>query len=184
MKLLNDLYQLTEAKEDLSKLPEDVVKEIQKNIREGASDQEQMWANALELTHKAYEVAGVQRPTPDMKTAWTQYEENLQYAVQQLSKHRGLDSDWRMSSAMFHEAMEKKTTFRVHANGSKGSETYKVHAKTIDDVVEGLKKNNRDLYDVDVKRPSDQSAVVTFSKWGIKKNYRLKIEKNVGAVTP
>jgi len=180
MKLLNQLVYLNEQqKGDLSQLPGDVMSDIQKNIRNGAEDIEQKWANALELVHKAYEVAGVQRPTPDMKTAWTQYEENLQYAVQQLAKQRGIDGDWRMSSAMFHESLQRKVPFRVTASGPNDGETYKVNAKSINDVVDSIKKENKDLYDIDIKRPTPHTVVLVFSKWGIRKNYRVKIEQVV-----
>ncbi len=79
---------------------------IQKLIRDGTkpdkeTGQYQQWANALHLVHKAYEVAGIQRPTPDMPDLWKQYEENIQFAVAQLSKAHGVNGDWRMSSSEF-----------------------------------------------------------------------------------
>ena len=118
MKFLKDLNitTLTEAN-DMSSIPLDKFKDIQKNIRDGANDLEQKWANALELLHRAYRVANVQRPTPEMTDAWKQYEENLQYAVQQLSKARGMDADWRMSAAMFYEAEQKLMNFSVSIKG-------------------------------------------------------------------
>lgn len=115
MKFLQELYssQLNEKPEDLSALPEDVMKEIQKNIRDGADDKEQDWANALELVHKAYDVAGVDRPMPNMEAAWEQYEENIQYAVKQLSKSRGVKADWRMSASNLGEQRESPKEFVV-----------------------------------------------------------------------
>lgn len=91
------LKELKETK-DLSELPPDTVKDLEKKVREGAKDTEQNWVNAMELTNKAYEVAGVQRPTPSLQAAWKQYEEMIQTACEELAKHRGLDADWRMTS--------------------------------------------------------------------------------------
>ena len=179
MKLLTDLLSIAEGK-DLTELPHDVVSEIQKNIRDGAKDVDQTWANALHLVQKAYEVAGTQRPDPGMAAAWKQYEENIQYAVQQLAKYRGMDSDWRMSAAIFHEAMAKQLTFRVSSEGKKSKETYQVQAKSLDDIVNSINDRNTDMYDIEVKKSGDGlSAVLLFSKFGIKKNYRLKIQQNV-----
>ena len=39
--------------DDPEMLPPDVMSELQKNIRDGAKDVQQKWANALELVHKA-----------------------------------------------------------------------------------------------------------------------------------
>ena len=172
MSLLQDLYIVTEAKDDLSKLPEDTVNELRKNITDGAKDQEQKWANALELVHKAYEVAGVQRPTPDMRSAWSQYEEVLQFAVEQLAKFRGMDGDWRMSSHVFHEAMENTNTFKItHSSGEKST----VRAKSIDDVVRSIKQSDAGSFDISTKRSMDGGVKLIFSKYGIRKNYNLSI---------
>lgn len=182
MALLNLLYNqiLQEASSDLSELPEDVVKEVQKNIRDGAKDQEQNWANALELVHKAYEVAGVQRPTPDMVSAWKQYEENLQYAVEQLAKFRGLGGDWRMSSVIFHEAMEKRHKFRVVEMGHISQKSHIVEAKRLEEIIEAF-ENKDSTYDVKVNHSQDPEnpnmATITFSKWGIRKKYKVKIQQ-------
>jgi hypothetical protein len=165
---------------DMTELPHDAMSEIQSNIRDGAKDTEQSWANALHLVQKAYEVAGVQRPDPGMAAAWKQYEENIEYAVQQLAKYRGMDGDWRMSSHVFHEAMAKQMTFRVSSEGSKNKETYQVQAKSMDDIINSINDRNTDLYDIEVKKADDGlSATLLFSKFGIKKNYRMKIQQNV-----
>jgi len=81
--------------QDLTELPEDVLNDIKKNIRKGAKDLKQHWVSALEILHKAYEVSGVQRPTPLMKGAWKQYEDLIAFSVQELVKTRGLEGDWR-----------------------------------------------------------------------------------------
>jgi len=180
MKLLHNMLKLSEASDDLTELPPDIVDEIQKNIRDGAKDQQQLWSNALELVQKAYEVAGVQRPTPDMKSAWSSYETLLQYAVEQLAKYRGIDGDWRMSSAIFHEAMEKKIKVRVVELGSNQSKSHVVSVKSIDDIVNAIKRRNTN-YDVKIDKSKDPEnpnyAVMTFSKWGIRKNYKVKIQQ-------
>lgn len=162
--------------EDPEMLPPDVMSELQKNIRDGAKDIQQKWANALELVHKAYEVAGVDRPTPDMRKGWKQYEENLTYAVQQLAKFRGMDGDWRMSSAIFTEALEaKKKVYRVSYFGEDAGEGKTVEANSIDDVIERLA--HHDSYDVKVHKASDNEARLSFSRWGIKKNGHVEIKR-------
>jgi hypothetical protein len=179
MSLLVNLYNLTEGS-DMTELPPDAMKDVQKNIRAGAQDTDENWANALDLIHKAYEVSGVQRPTPSMKKAWSQYEENIQYGVEQLAKFRGIDSDWRMSAAMFNEALTKKVSFRVSSMGGNSADSYEVKAKSIDDIIEAIENKNTDMYDIDIKKADDElSATLYFSKWGVKKNYRLKIEQNI-----
>jgi len=177
MKIIHDLIQLSERSEDQTGLSEDIISELKKNIVKGAKDNEQSWANALELVHRAYKVSGVQRPSPDMVSAWKQYEILIQYAVEQLAKYRGLDGDWRMSSHIFHEAMEKQFNFKVHAIGGNFGEGYVVKVKHINNIVDKIKAKNTDLYDIDVKHISPQKINLLFSKWGIKKNYKLKIEQ-------
>lgn len=179
MKFLTDLLTIEEGG-DLTELPHDVMSEIQGNIRKGAQDTDQDWANALHLVQKAYEVSSVERPDPSMAKAWKQYEQNIQYACEQLAKYRGIDADWRMSASVFHEAMAKQLTFRVSSEGSKSKETYNVKAKSMDDIVDAIQARNTEMYDVEVKKADDGlSAVLLFSKFGIKKNYRLKIQQNI-----
>ena len=172
MSLLKDLYLVTEG-DDLSKLPEETIKELRKNITDGAKDTAQKWANALELVHKAYEVAAVQRPNPDMRTAWTQYEENLQYAVEQLSKYRGIDGDWRMSSSVFHEAVQDVNNFRItHSNGEKSV----VRGKSIDDVIKHI-EDSSGSFEVRKAKSMNGEVKMIFSKYGIRKNYNCTIKK-------
>ena len=85
--------------DDLSKLPPDVVKNLENDIRRGAKDFDQAWSNALELVHKVYDVRKVERPLPSMKAAWNQYERLIRFAVDQLSKNRGADGPWRSTFA-------------------------------------------------------------------------------------
>ena len=181
MTLLSDLIILNDA-EDLDSISSDMMKDIQKNIRDGAKDQEQMWANALELIHKAYEAAGVERPSPDLKNAWKQYEENLQLAVTMLAKERGMDGDWRMSSAVFREAMEFRShKFRITELGDKFGKGHTTTAKSLDDVIASIKNKGNGAFDVDVKMSSDgdnpRMATLSFSKFGIRKNYKVRIQQ-------
>lgn len=173
--MLNDLLQLRETKEDLSKLPKDVMSAIKSNIRKGAEDLQQKWANALELVHKAYEVEGVERPDPTMESAWKQYEENLQYAVQQLASNRGMDADWRMSSSMFHEALQHRAPYRVDIIGKNLNESFVVEAKNITEVIETINVGNE--YDISVNQTSPNEATVRFSRWGIRKNIKVHVSR-------
>lgn len=173
--MLNDLMRLHETKEDLSKLPQNVMSSIKSKIRKGAEDLKQQWANALELVHKAYDTEGVQRPDPTMETAWKQYEENLQYAVQQLAKNRGIDGDWRMSSAMFHEALEQRIPYRVKIVGKNLNESYIVEAKTLTEVIDTVNPDSE--FDVSVDHTSPTDATLRFSRWGIRKNLKVIISK-------
>jgi hypothetical protein len=178
MKLLKNLVQVDlKEGDDLDALPPDVMTEIQKNIRDGAKDVEQKWANALELVHKAYEVGGYERPTPDLRNAWKQYEENLTYAVQQLAKYRGMDGDWRMSSAVFTEAaiMPRPKTFRVYYSGPDAGQGCTIEAQSLDQVVNEITQIDHG-YEAQV-RSNENEAHITFSKWGIKKGGVVTIRR-------
>ena len=179
MKLLTTL--LSEKKDDLSRLPNDLFKEVQKNIRKGSEDLQQKWANALELVHKAYEVAAVQRPSPDMKDAWEQYEENIEYAVKQLSDARGMEDDWRMSSAMFREAFEgNMQKWRVTFGGKSYVTESNNVGEIIDEVLEKVRKGLNEVEGVDLEMEIENTRdgiQLRFSKWGIKRNERITIEK-------
>lgn len=97
---------LSEQKEDdnITLLPAAVISEIKKNIRDGAKDTTQAWANALELTNTAYYVSNVRLPRPDQKGAWDQYEELLRFSVRQLSDNRGIGGDWRIEKSLVKES--------------------------------------------------------------------------------
>lgn len=181
MNLLTNLLTLAEG-DDLDSISSDMMKDIQKNIKDGAKDQEQMWANALELVHKAYEVAGVERPSPDLKNAWKQYEENLQLAVAQLAKERGMDGDWRMSSAVFREAMESRAhKFRVVQMGSEFGKGHTIHAKNLDEIIDLIKNKSNGAFDTKVVKSTDgdnpRMVTLEFSKFGIRKNYKVRIQQ-------
>ena len=177
MRLLTTLLTLSEAKkDDLTRLPQDLFKEVQKNIRKGAEDLQQKWANALELVHQAYEVAAVQRPSPDMKEAWEQYEENIAYAVKQLSDSRGMEDDWRMSSAMFHEAFEGNIQkWRITFGGKSYVTESNDIGRVIDDAIAQVRGLEDDL-DVDIEE-TENGVELRVSRWGVKRNDRVTIER-------
>lgn len=169
MRFLNDLIELSEADKELSRLPKDILTGIKSNIRKGAENLDQKWANALELVHKAYEIAGVERPQPSMAGAWEQYEENLQFAVKQLADNRGMDDDWRMSSAVFREAKNlRKVKVMID------DESYIVEATSVEDVVKSFK--NQDQYDVTVNK-YQYITELKFSKFGINKNTKVSLQQ-------
>lgn len=104
MKFLKELTNndyLTE--EDNSAIPEKSIKDLQSMIRKGVENSGE-WSNALEVVHKAYDVLSIQRPTPDMKGAWKQYETLISYSVDQLAKVHGQNGTWRMTSEDFEES--------------------------------------------------------------------------------
>lgn len=91
-----------EAEGDLSdSVPFGKTQEIRKLIKKGAMDPDHNWSNALDLVHRAYEVAEVERPTPSMHDAWPQYEDLILYAVEMLQKAtiKGMrDDSWKSQS--------------------------------------------------------------------------------------
>jgi hypothetical protein len=179
---LQALYKqaVVEGKDDLSIVPEDAIKDIKKNIRDGAADLEQDWANAMELTHKAYSVAGVERPTPSERSAWTQYEEMLQLAVNELADARKLSKDksWRMSSTVFKEAMEPRIKVRIVELGDGKGKGWTTEAKNLDEIIEMVRKQAGERgYDMDVSDGDDGKKVCTFSEYGIKRNYRVTLQR-------
>lgn len=157
-------------------IPDELMKKIQKNIKDGAK--EKRWANALELVHKAYEVAAVQRPlSPNMKNAWKQYEENIAIAVNQLAIHHGMDGDWRMSSAMFREAFNRTNhkLFKVTLQDEGHEQTYNVRAEDINHVMTGLSETTRN-YETKMSTKGNRT-LITFYNHGIRQRFRVGIEE-------
>lgn len=175
MKLLRSLLET----DDLSKLPQDTISELEKLIREGAKDKEQKWANALELVHKAYEVAQIQRPTPDMKDAWQQYEDLLKFAVKELTKHRGIDGDWRMSAHIFHEAAPavEPTKYEITSTLDDLPVVGTVTADNIDEVIRPFYKFNITGHELEVKHRSPNHCCVYFCKDGKRTGAKVTIKK-------
>ena len=177
MKLLRDILPLAEGK-DMSELPEGTMSEIQSNMRKGAKDKDQDWSNALELCHKAYEVCGVERPDPSWKTAWKQYEENIQYAVQMLAKFHGLDGNWRMSSRSLRESDgdQPKRTFRVQVTGPNLKDTdFIIGAENRQEVVREVKAAFKGQYKVQAENV-DEGAELTFWSMGVRTNNKISIK--------
>lgn len=171
------LKSLLEA-EDLSKLNQDRIDELEKLIRDGAKDLEQEWANALELVHKAYEVAQIQRPTPDMEGAWKQYEDLLSYAVKELAKHRGLDAKWRMSSHIFHEAAPAITPrkFQISSQIDGLPVVSQTTANNIDDVINPIYRYNITGHDLEVRQRSKNHCCIYFCKNGKRTGDKIVIK--------
>ena len=180
--LLQNLYKqsLYEDKDDLSIVPEDALKDIKKNIKDGAADLEQDWANAMELTQKAYSVAGVERPSPSERSAWKQYEEMLMLAVNELADAHKLSKDksWRMSSTVFKEAMETRIKIRVVELGGAKGKGWTTEAKNMEEIIEMVRKQaGVKGYDMDVQDDEDGSKLCTFSEYGIKRNYSVRLRR-------
>ena len=75
---------------------------IRKYIKAGAQDSEAVWYSALELVHRAYKEENVERPTPNMRGAWDQYEDNISFAVTNLqdASNKGIrDESWKLTTA-------------------------------------------------------------------------------------
>lgn len=161
MKLTN----LHEKKEDLSELPELQIRDIKKNIKDGAKDTTQLWANALELVHKAYEVAGIERPDISMEAAWKQYEEMIGFAVKELAKARGVDGDWRHTS-LTTEAIEKadgeidKYSVESQVDGLPVRVVRK--ADTIDEIIQPFYDHNVTGCDIEIKQRSKEHVILYF----------------------
>lgn len=174
MKLLHELTkQPSFLKKDDSGMTEEMMKEIQKTIRNGAEDKDQKWANALELVHKSYDDIGQPYPSPDEKSAWKQYEDNISYAVSQLAKSRGLQGDWRMSSSIFRESESEDKLFKVkYIHGLRVSETWTIKAKSIEDlsnmVREAREKAKREKELRIHVKPVGDKFHINFWKHGVK----------------
>lgn len=178
---MNLLQNLCEAgpkyKADMSDtVPVEMIKEIQKNIRDGASNPKLKWANALELAHKAYKVANVQRPFPSMKNAWKQYEENIQYAVAQLATHHGMKADWRMSSSIFREALTQKE-YKVDVFNGMEKESYIIESANVDEVLNKIVKETLNAYDVELFEKEDEIHLIP-RKFGIKQPFRVVVKES------
>lgn len=179
MSFLKEIFQALEEDKsgDLSMLPSDIMSEIQYKIRRGSQDIKQKWANALELVHKAYEVVGVQRPTPEMKDAWKQYEQNIQYAIQRLAKDRGMDGDWRMSSSTFRESVTEKSKFKVIIDVANPQIVF-VEADSFDEVVKNISSTLTEDIEIRIVDISENKKQLKFSSFGICRKQTVLIEKS------
>lgn len=133
------MLQLVEAETEITSLPDKVIHEIRKLIRQGAADLEQKWVNALELLHTAYKVANVKRPNPSQKGAWAQYEDLITFAVKQLAATRGIDNSWRTADVVLRE-QHNQQRFIVDITGAHPAE---VEAKDMHEIIDTLSNKLR-----------------------------------------
>lgn len=167
-------FLISESDSDkISELPQQLIGEIKKNIRTGAKDLAQDWANALELTNKAYMVANVSLPSPQQKMAWKQYEAMIKFSVGQLADTRGMDGKWRSSSALVREAAGDigKRRYFVEIPGERAVE---VEGEDLDDIVERITNKIRNSKHVKgtkvrVEEKTKTHAVLVVMVDGVKK---------------
>lgn len=173
---INKMLSEQSTSKDMSMLPTDIISELQYKIRKGSQDLRQKWANALELVHKAYHVVGVQRPTPEMTEAWKQYESLIQYAVQRLSKDRGMSADWRMSASTFQESSEHLSKFKVTIDLVE-PQTVIVETCDIQQIIDNIQQSLSPDLEMKVVTNSDKHTQLKFSAFGICKKQTVIIEK-------
>ena len=172
MKRLNE-------KTDLTELPEGEINKVKANIRKGAKDLNQKWANALELVHTAYEVAKVERPDITMEAAWKQYEDMIKYAVEQLSDARGIDGDWRMSSSSLNEAKQEDEIFdfSIETNVDGLPVNVVKKAKNIDELIKPFYAHNVTGHDIELRHRSANHVTLHFCKDGKRTGDKVIIRK-------
>ncbi len=179
---------LAEKKEDwkhrdASSIPGDMYKEIEKNIKKGGADNEMEWANAMELVNRAYDVSGVERPTPPDQGGWEQYEKLLQVAVTALFDARGTDDNSRFTSKVFREhfhldedSMEHMCKFRVYETGETTGKGHTVEAKNMEAVIEMIRKQAGEAeYDMDMQEDKEGNCTCKFSYQGIQRPYQITV---------
>ena len=137
-------FLINEGAANITEMPEVIIKELRKLIRDGAEDTTQEWANALELVNTAYKVANIRLPLPDQKGAWAQYEKLIQYGVQQLHNIRGISGKWRITNSSLREAaiasslspedQAKDITGKRIFASIPGVGAVEIHAKNFDEV--------------------------------------------------
>jgi len=148
-------------KDDLSALPEETIKELKKKIKEGAKDTTQMWANALELVHKAYDVLGIQRPDITMEAAWKQYEELIETAVKELAKARGLDGRWR-STSITTESEDTRVKFAIESELDGLPVRVERKAEDIEEIIQPFFDHNVTGCDIEIKHRSKNHVILYF----------------------
>lgn len=175
--LVDVLNLIREGINDLTVLPLQVIGEIKKNIRKGAADLEQDWSSALELVHKAYQVANVRRPTPSQKGAWKQYEEMIQYGVRELFKTRGVNGKWRMTSTVIREQYTPDTGEHIGKRrffvDLPGSGSVEVNGEDLDDIIEKMSNKLRRhgaKAKIEEKREKEKYAILSIWVNGVKRD--------------
>lgn len=166
MGILQMLYE-----EDRSALTDMQLNELKKNIRKGAEDLSQDWANALELVHRAYLVSKIQRPTPDLFAGWKQYESMIKYAVEQLSRARGIKGNWRMSTGDLTHALHN---YRVRTENKE----FIIPGDSLDNAIKKISKPLIDKnYDITPKQIDENTTQIVVSKWGIIQKIKILISQ-------
>lgn len=148
-------------KTDLSELPDGELNKVKANITKGAKDTDQLWANALELVHTAYELAQIQRPDITMESAWKQYEEMINHAVKELAKARGVDGDWRMSSLSEAQEIEEISwSMETNVDGLPVNVIRK--AKDIDELIRPFFSHNVTGHDIELRHRGANNVCLYF----------------------
>lgn len=171
MKRLNE-------KTDRSELPEGDLNKVKKNIRKGAQDTDQRWANALELVHTAYEVAEIQRPDNNMEGAWKQYEEMIKVAVEELSKARGLDGDWRQST--INEVKQpdpEEIEFSIETTVDDLPVNIIRKGKNIEEIIKPFYSHNVTGHDIELRHRGANNVCLYFCKDGKRTGDKVTIRK-------
>lgn len=168
-------------KTDVSELPLQTMKDIQKNLTAGAKDSTQLWANALELVHKAYEISQCQRPEITMDGAWKQYEENIEFAVKTLAKFRGVDGDWRSTALTDVRVTEAKgvelDTFSLESDIDGLPVSVTRQAANIDKVIQPFFDHNVTGCDIEIKHRGHNHVILYFCNENGRTGDKVTIKK-------
>lgn len=165
-------------KSDLTEIPDGELNKVKTNIRKGAQDTNQKWANALELVHTAYEVAQVQRPDITMEGAWKQYEEMIKYAVQELAKARGMDDDWRMTVlSEANKTAEEVFNFSIETNVDGLPVNVMKQASNIEELIKPFYSYNVTDHDIELRHRGPNNVCLYFCKDGKRTGEKVNIRK-------
>ena len=163
-------------KSDKSELPEGDIAKVKTNIRKGAQDEDQRWANALELVHTAYEVARIERPDITLESAWKQYEEMIKYAVQELHKARG-DDDWRSSPRLSEGKEPEVFDFSIETNVDGLPVNVIKKAVNIEELIKPFYSHNVTGHDIELRHRGANSVCLYFCKDGKRTGDKVNIRK-------
>jgi hypothetical protein len=111
-----------------------------------------------------------------MDSAWKQYEEMIQYAVQQLSRERGIDGSWRMSAAMFHEAYSPIKRVKVTLKDKGYSEILVLETRNLKSLIDGIINVHKGAYESKVRNCGEHGKVISFYQNNIRTNFRVIVE--------
>ena len=151
---------------------------VKKNIKKGAQDTDQRWANALELVHTAYEVAEIQRPDITMEGAWKQYEEMIKVAVEELAKARGIDDDWRqtsLSEAKLPDPEEIEYSIETTVDDLPVNIIRK--GKNIEEIIKPFYSHNVTGHDIELRHRGANNVCLYFCKDGKRTGDKVTIRK-------